>query len=570
MVQSKQQPLDEVEAIKAESRSLRGGLHIGLEDDLSGAISEADTKVIKFHGIYQQDDRDLRSERKKARLEPLYSYMLRARIPGGVLTAQQWIGLNDLAGRYANGSIRLTTRQAVQFHGIFKESLRPLVQGLDELFLDSMAACGDVNRNVMCSPNPMLSALHQDVQQVAEDLSQQLLPESQAYREIWLEGRDSGTEGEVEALYGPTYLPRKFKIAVAVPPINDVDVHAHDIGFIAIEEGGRLLGFDVSVGGGLGMSHDTPDTHPRLGDVIGFCEASQAVSLAQAIVSIQRDFGNRHKRKRSRLKYTIEDHGLEWFRQELSWRFRQSLEAPRGYHFDNNGDRYGWVQGDNGQWHLTLFIENGRLKGEALEGLARIAREYPGLEYRVSPNQNLILSGASAQDKLDLDLLLDKYPALKRHEKVSPLRLNAMACVAFPTCPLAMAEAERYLPELLGKVEALQEKHGLSHQAMTLRMTGCPNGCARPYLAEIGLIGKGPGRYNLHLGAAFNGERLNRLYQENVDEAALLETLDDLFSRYAKDREEQEGFSDYLIRAGIVAPVVHGKEVREYGSKAVS
>lgn len=563
MTEVKEQALDEVEAIKAESRALRGNLHIGLEDDVSGAIQESDTKLIKFHGIYQQDDRDVRAERRKAKLEPLYSYMLRVRVPGGVLSAEQWQQLDHLAREYANGSLRLTTRQAIQFHGIYKEALRPLVRGLDSVLLDSIAACGDVNRNVMCSPNPLVSRLHGEVQAIADRLSRELLPESRAYHELWLEGRDSGGSGEVEPLYGPTYLPRKFKIAVAVPPVNDVDVRAHDIGFIAIAEGDRLAGFNVSVGGGLGMSHDAANTHPRLGDVIGFCPPQSAVEVAEAIISIQRDYGNRHERKRSRLKYTIEDRGLDWFRRELAWRLRGELAPVRDWVFEHNGDRYGWVQAEDGRWHLTLFVENGRLRERAMDGLLALAEQQPGIHFRITANQNLIISDASAQQKLEIDLLLGEY-GLLRHAQVSRLRLNAMACVAFPTCPLAMAEAERYLPELVDKLEVLQQKHGIAQRAITLRMTGCPNGCARPYLAEIGLIGKGPGRYNLHLGAAFNGERLNRLYRENADEREILATLDSLFARFAREADSHEAFGDFLIRTGVVLPVKQGKEVREY------
>ena len=556
-----QLPLDEMEAIKTASRGLRGHLHIGLDDAVSGGIAEADTKLIKFHGIYEQDDRDQRSERRKAKLEPLYSYMLRVRIPGGVLSTPQWLKLDELSREYANGTLRLTTRQAVQFHGIYKENLRSLIRGLDAVLLDSIAACGDVNRNVMCSPNPLTSALHRDVQAITDRLSRDLLPASQAYREIWLEGHDRGDAGEVEPLYGPTYLPRKFKIAVAIPPLNDVDVFAHDIGFIAIAAGDRLAGFNISVGGGLGMSHDVPETHPRLGDVIGFCPAQAAVEVAEAILSIQRDYGNRHNRKLSRLKYTIERRGLDWFTQELAQRLRFTLEPPRDYHFEHNGDRYGWIQGETPHWHLTLFVENGRLQSLALDGLRALAESQPDIEFRITPNQNLMIANATAEQQSAIDALLDRY-SLNRHQQVSALRLSAMACVALPTCPLAMAEAERYLPGLIDKIEILLKNHGLDHQSITLRMTGCPNGCARPYLAEIGLIGKAPGRYNLHLGAGHHGQRLNRIYRDNADEDTILSTLDGLFARYAAEATDHEHFGDFLIRAGIVTGVTQGQEVR--------
>lgn len=552
---------DEVERIKAESRHLRGYLHISLEDDVSGAVRESDTKVIKFHGIYQQDDRDHRTERRKARLEPLYSFMLRVRIPGGVLSTEQWLQLDALAREYANGSLRLTTRQAIQFHGIYKENLRALVRGLDAVFLDSIAACGDVSRNVMCSPNPLESRIHERVQHWARALGDRLLPAGDAYREVWLEGRDGGDAGEHDPLYGRLYLPRKFKIAVAVPPVNDVDVFAHDLGFIAIVEDGRLAGFNVSVGGGLGVSHDDPDTHPRLADVIGFCKPEAVVEVAEAVVTIQRDYGNRANRKRARLKYTIEDNGLDWFVSEMKWRLRHPLGEARHYRFNHTGDRFGWVEGHDDRWHLTLFVENGRLQAERLDAIHELADRHPDVAFRLTPNQNLLVGGVDAQAKLAIDQHLEQA-GLDGHHRASFLRLASMACVAFPTCPLAMAEAERYLPELLDKIEALQVRHGIEHRPMNLRMTGCPNGCARPWLGEIGLIGKAPGRYNLHLGAAWNGERLNRVYRENLDEAGILDVLDELFARYAKEAEENERFGDFLIRAGVVASVKSGKEAR--------
>lgn len=560
---------NEVEQIKAESRHLRGNLHIGLEDPISGGIEAADTKVIKFHGIYQQDHRDLRAERRKAGLEPLYTFMLRVRIPGGLLSGEQWLQLESLACRYAGGSVRLTTRQAVQFHQIFKEDLRALVRGLDEVLLDSIAACGDVNRNVMCSPNPHESALHADAQRWAGRLSEVLLPGSNAYREVWLEGRDRGGDNEVEPLYGRAYLPRKFKTAVAVPPVNDVDVFAHDLGFIAIAEQGRLIGFNVTVGGGLGMSHDDIDTWPRLADVIGFCPPESAVEVAEAVISIQRDYGNRADRKRARLKYTIADRGLDWFVQELEWRMRDTLRPAREYHFEHNGDRYGWTRSDDGAWHLTLFVENGRLREKALGGLHAVAKRYPDLRFRITPNQNLTLAGASADQKLVIDPLLDEH-GLNRHQNTSALRRNAMACVAMPTCPLAMAEAERYLPDLIDRIDERLDQHGLRERPISLRMTGCPNGCARPYLGEIGLVGKAPGRYNLHLGAAHDGARLNRLYRENLDEDGILEALDPLLARYAAEAETSEGFGDFLIRTGIIMPVRKGKEAREHDTPAAT
>lgn len=553
--------LDEVERLKAESRFLRGTLEIGLEDPVSGAIAESDTKLIKFHGIYQQDDRDQRKSRRQALLEPLYSFMLRVRIPGGVLRPAQWLALEALANTHGNGTLRLTTRQAVQFHGVFKENLRPLVRGLEEAGLDSIAACGDVNRNVICSPNPLETALHAQVQRWTEALSDRLLPQSNAYREIWLDNsRGSSAAREAEPLYGSTYLPRKFKIAVAVPPLNDVDVFAHDLGFIAIHENGRLAGFNITVGGGMGASHDDPHTFPRLADVIGFLPTGVAQDVAEAVVSIQRDYGNRQTRRYARLKYTIETHGLDWFLRELEWRLPTTLQPARPFRFEHNGDRYGWVERADGRWNLTLFVENGRLGVNALAKLREAIAAFDG-ELRITPNQNLMLANVSGAAKPRLETLL--ADGLEARGQTSPLRRHAMACVAFPTCALAMAESERYLPSLLDLVEARLAAHGIGEAAITIRMTGCPNGCARPYLAEIGLVGKAPGRYNLHLGGAFDGTRLNRLYRENANEAEIIDALDPLFARYAAERHADETFGDFVIRVGLVQPVKHGKEVRE-------
>jgi len=554
---------DDIEQLKAESRFLRGTLDIGIEDPVTGAIAEPDTKLIKFHGIYQQDDRDERRVRRQALLEPLYSFMLRVRIPGGVLQPQQWLAMDELARRYGNGTLRLTTRQAVQFHGVFKEDLRALVRGLEATGLDSIAACGDVNRNVICSPNPVAGQLHPDVQRWAVMLSERLLPQGNAYEETWLnKERPSSADRDVEPLYGKTYLPRKFKIAIAVPPLNDVDVFAHDLGFIAIEEAGRLAGFNITVGGGMGASHDDPETFPRLADVIGFCPGNDALAVAEAVISIQRDHGNRRARKYARLKYTIETLGLDRFIRELEWRARTTIEIARPFRFEHNGDRYGWTQGANDRWNLMLFIENGRLDSVALDALRDVIEQHDG-DLRLTPNQNVIIAGVASADRARIAKHFETSAAAQRF-KASPLRRHSMACVALPTCALAMAESERYLPALIDKFDALLAKHKLSETAITVRMTGCPNGCARPYIAEIGMIGKAPGRYNLHLGGAFDGSRLNRLYRENITEDEILQALDPLLEHYADKREATETFGNFLVRTGIVHAVLHGREVRTH------
>jgi len=555
--------LTEVEGIKARSRYLRGTLIESLKDPLTGAIAEDDTQLSKFHGVYQQDDRDVRQTRNRQRLEPAYSFMIRARVPGGVCTTDQWLNMDEIATTRANGTIRLTTRQAFQLHGVIKGGLKPAIREINRALMDTLAACGDVNRNVMCSPMPPVSAVHREVQAFAESLSKHLTPATGAYHEIWLDGkRHQSTVPDVEPIYGDNYLPRKFKTAFAVPPQNDVDVFAQDLGFIAIVEQGVLRGFNVTIGGGMGMSHGETQTYPRLADVMGFCATEQVNALAEAIVTTQRDFGDRTNRKHARMKYTIDDRGLEWFRTEVERRLGWQLEEPRKFAFVGNGDVYGWQQSTDGKWHYTLFVENGRIQDaggqQLMTGLRKIARLHKG-DFRLTPNQNLIISNVAECDKQRITGLLQVF-RIENSKRASLLRLHSMACVAFPTCGLAMAESERYLPSLIDRIDKLLDAHGLRDESITIRMTGCPNGCARPYVAEIGLVGKGPGHYNLYLGAGFAGDRLNRLHRENIDEAEILATLDSLFARYAVERAEGEHFGDFVIRVGVVAEVSAGKD----------
>ena len=556
----------DVEKIKLNSRGLRGTLHEGLADPATGSIAEADTVLTKFHGLYQQDDRDQRQTRREARLEPLYQFMLRVRIPGGHITPAQWAALDEVSETIANGTIRLTTRQAVQFHGVAKEDLRTLIRSLDGAPMDSIAACGDVNRNVMCHVQPEAGPVEAQALAWARRLSEHLLPATRAWREIWIDGEkiDLDRAPEEEPIYGPTYLPRKFKAAIAVPPVNDVDIFSQDLGFIAVAEGDRLLGFNVSVGGGMGCSHGEPETFPRLADVIGFIRPHDLLAVAEAVVTIQRDHGERSNRKRARFKYTIEEHGLDWFRRELEWRSRVKLAPTRPVTFEHNGDRYGWTEQRDGRWQLTLFVENGRLLPAHRAGLGEIVARHVA-DVRLTPNQNLVLAGIEPEDRDTVDVLLATAGLGDR--QVSAIRQRSMACVALPTCALAMAEAERYLPDLVTAIEELAAKHGIEQTPITVRMSGCPNGCSRPYLAEIGFVGRAPGRYNMYLGAAFDGSRLNRLYLDNADEATLLDAVDSLFGRFAAEREDNEHFGDFLIRAGVVEAVGHGSEVnRESGS----
>ncbi|WP_119460139.1 assimilatory sulfite reductase (NADPH) hemoprotein subunit [Rhodospirillaceae bacterium SYSU D60014] len=550
------QPLDKLhpnETIKAESNLLRGTIAQGLEDPITGGISADDQQLLKFHGSYQQDDRDLRDERRRQKLEPAYQFMARVRLAGGVCQPWQWLKLDELACRYGNGTLRLTTRQTFQFHGVIKKDMKRTIQGLDAALLDTIAACGDVNRGVMCATNPDFSAVHGTVYELAKQVSDHLLPKTRAYHEIWLDEKPvAGSPAEEEPIYGRTYLPRKFKIAFAVPPSNDVDVYAHDLGFIAIREGDDLAGFNVTVGGGMGRTDNEPNTYPRLADVIGFCRPEQVVEVAEQIVGIQRDFGDRADRKRARFKYTIDERGLDWFKAELTQRLGWSLDEARPFRFDTNGDRYGWTEGLGGASHYTLFIENGRVQDVdgilLMTGLREIARVHAG-EFRLTPNQNLIIANVAADKRPDIEALL-KTHGLDGTQSV--LRRAAIACVALPTCGLAMAESERYLPHLITRFEEIVAECGLEDEPITIRMSGCPNGCSRPYVAEIAFTGRAPGKYNVYLGGGFHGQRLNTLFRENIGEETIIEELGPIIRRYAAERTAGERFGDFVMRAGYL------------------
>jgi sulfite reductase (NADPH) hemoprotein beta-component len=543
-----------VETIKKASRGLRGTLVESLADPLTGAIREADTQLIKFHGSYMQDDRDIRAEREHQKLEPAYSFMIRTRLPGGVVKPAQWLGLSKLARTYGTGSLRLTTRQAFQLHGVIKKDLKQTMQDMNAVLIDSIAACGDVNRNVMAAANPVESRVHEEVYDWSVKLSEHLKPRSRAYHEIWLNGEKLVGPAEEEPILGQLYLPRKFKTAVVVPPHNDVDVFSQDLGFIAILDEGKLVGFNLTVGGGLGATHGEPQTYPRLADVIGFLTPDQVLKVAETVVMIQRDFGDRSERKHARFKYTIADRGVDWFKAELSKRLGYTLEPPRAYKFTTQGDRFGWLRGHDGRWHLTLRIESGRVVDRPgapfLTGLEKIAAIHQG-DFRLTANQNLIIANVPASECMNIDKLVADH-GLGKALFTSPVRRDALACVALPTCGLAMAEAERYLPGFVDRVDELLAKHGLRSIPLTVRITGCPNGCARPYLAEIALIGRAPGRYTLRLGADAVGSRLNVLYRDNIDEPSIVSALDELIGRYAAERQTDERFGDFLWRANVL------------------
>jgi len=564
--------LSEVEIIKDKSDYLRGTLEQSLQNPLTGALYPDDTNLIKFHGSYQQTDRDLDSERKTQKLEPLYSLMIRVRVPGGIATPAQWLRMDELADQYGNGTFKLTTRQAFQLHGIKKRQLKATIQGFNAVMLDSIAGCGDVNRNVMCSPNPDESQIHDAVAQVAREISDAFTPRTTAYYEVFLDGQAvdasqpfSSTKNaagkDEEPIYGKTYLPRKFKIALAVPPQNDTDIFANDVGLIAIAQAGKLVGFNLAAGGGLGMTFGMPDTFPRLADLLGYIDKKEVIKVCEAIITTQRDHGNRENRKFSRLKYTMERMGLEAFKAEVEKRSGVVFQALQPFKFQHSGDPLGWAKTHTGNFNLGLFIEGGRVMDTPdfplKTSLRMLALIHDG-DFRLTGNQNLVIGNISPQKRPLVEAILEKHGILAATYRQTALRQNSIACVALNTCTLAFAEAERYLPSLIDKIDLLLLANKLEKEAINIRMTGCPNGCGRPYLAEIGLIGKSLGYYNLYLGGAHNGERLNKLYREMLNEAAILSELEPILAHYAKERLRGEHFGDFVIRQGYVQATTHG------------
>lgn len=553
-----QQPLSDNERLKAQSQRLRGTIPQDLQDGLTGGFTGDNFQLIRFHGMYEQDDRDLRTERMAQKLEPLKNVMLRCRLPGGIISPKQWLGIDQFATEHTlYGSIRLTNRQTFQFHGVLKEDIKPMHQWLHHLGLDSIATAGDVNRNVLCTSNPVESKLHRQAYEWAKKISEHLLPKTHAYAEIWLDGEKlHSTEGN-EPILGDTYLPRKFKTSVVIPPQNDVDLHANDLNFVAIADNEELLGFNVLVGGGLSMEHGNTATYPNTAQELGFVPLDKTLEVAAAVVTTQRDWGNRSNRKASKTRYTLERVGLEMFKAEVEKRMGSPFEPIKPYAFTSRGDRIGWLQGSDGLWHLTLFIENGRLVDSATlalkTGMAEIAKIHQG-DFRLTANQNVIIANVAEQDKDTIQNLAQQYGLL--NDKTSQQRYDSMACVSLPTCPLAMAEAERALPTLIDQVDAILAKHSLSQDSLVLRITGCPNGCGRAMLAEVGLVGKAIDRYNLHLGGNKIGTRIPRLYKENINTAEILTILDELIGRWGQERQTQECFGDFLIRAQVIQPVL--------------
>ncbi|KAJ6102370.1 Sulfite reductase subunit beta [Penicillium sp. IBT 16267x] len=566
------------EDMKVQSNYLRGTIAEGLLDQTTGAISASDQQLTKFHGTYMQDDRDVREERKAQGLEPAYSFMIRCRLPGGVATPKQWLQMDAISSSHGNETMKLTTRQTFQFHGVIKSKLRGAMRAINKALMDTLAACGDVNRNVMCSSLPELSEFHRETWALSKKISEHLLPRTTAYHEIWLKD-DADNKIQVagdavvdhEPIYGPTYLPRKFKITIAIPPHNDTDVYAHDIGLIAIKGAdGRLEGFNVLAGGGMGSTHNNTKTYPQLGRMFGYIPKDQIHIACEKIMLVQRDNGDRKNRKHARMKYTIDDLGVEVFKGMVEDLMPEGLRfgEPREFKFDSNVDTFGWLKDEKGLNHFTLFIENGRIEDTAdfkmRTGLHAIASLGKG-EFRLTGNQHLILSNITDEDLPLIKETMAKYKL--DNTAFSGLRLSSSACVAFPTCGLAMAESERYLPVLISKLEDTLEKNGLARDSIVMRMTGCPNGCARPWLAEVAFVGKAYGAYNMYLGGGYHGQRLNKRYRSSIKEDEILEIMKDLLSRYSKERntdgETPERFGDWCIRAGIIKATIEGRDFHE-------
>ena len=545
-----------IEKIKQASDGLRGTIKEGLADEVTGAISDGDKALVKFHGMYLQDDRDRREERAEKKLERLFSFMIRLRLPGGFLTAKQYLATQDIAGAHTTGIIKITTRQTIQLHGLLKSHIKPTIKAFSEAKLISIATCGDINRNVTCTAHPKQSPIHKEIHDYAARISAYLLPKTRAYYEIWLdEEKLIDKKEEEDPLYQDRYLPRKFKIGLAIPPNNDIDVFGNDLGLIAIIKNNELKGFNVAIGGGMSSTHGNPATYPRLATVIGFVSGEEKLmKTIYEIVTIQRDYGNRSDRSLARLKYTVDRLGIDWFKEEIARRTGFVLEKERPFEFMDRKDYYGWFQNAEGLWYYTPFIENGRIVDEQVDlktALYEIAQT-DKLNFRFTTNQNVILADITEKDKPAIEKILNKYKIKEYTDSISEIRRNSMACVALNTCPLAFAEAQRYLPSLISKIEPLLENNGLEKEEIIIRMTGCPNGCARPNIAEIGFIGTSLGKYNLHLGGDHQGMRLNKIYKESLDEAAILTELDFLFRIFAKERKEKESFGDFAVRKQFI------------------
>jgi sulfite reductase (ferredoxin) len=582
-----------VEEIKAESGALRGAIQQTLDSDASH-FSETEYQLLKFHGTYQQDDRDQRTARKQQNQDKAWIFMVRSKLPGGALTAAQYLEHDKVAGELGNKTLRITTRQGFQMHGVLKGNLKECIRRINESGVTTWGACGDVVRNTIAPAAPIHDAAHRDAQQLAKEISQTFLARSTAYAEIWLNDEKlpvgtsprlgqayvaadfveeadpgsrarhseataaglSGAKSQEEPIYGKHYLPRKFKIAIAIPPRNDVDVYANDLGFIAQVEKGEVKGYTVTVGGGFGMTHGKQDTYPALAKPLGYVRREQVIQTAVAVVTVQRDFGNRTDRKQARLKYLIDEKGIEWFRQEVQARLAFPLEPPREVRWETVGDLLGWHDQGQGKLFCGVWIQEGRIQDaegvHTRSAFAKIAREF-GFPIRLTTNCNLIFYNIDPDQKAAVDKILIEH-GIPRPADLTQVRQLGQACVALPTCGMALAESERVFPSLLTKIEDILAELGLSEEPILIRMTGCPNGCARPYNADIAFVGRGPGKYALYVGGSITGERLVGLQQKSVSLDEIPGRVRHLLEEFVRDRFAGETFSEYWGRTHVNGP----------------
>ncbi len=547
---AKKDELSPVEAIKAESNLLRGTIHQALNDPQVESLSSNDLNLLKFHGSYEQDDRDLRQSRRAEGLGKAYSYMIRVVIPAGRLTARQYLDLDQMADRYANGTIRLTTRQAIQYHGVLKGDLRQTIREINESLLTTLAACGDVCRNVMATAAPIESPIYQQIRQTAYELAVELKPATKAYFEIWIDGESQVNTQEDEPFYGSTYLPRKFKVGVTVAGDNQIDVFSYDTGLIGIIENDQLIGYNLVAGGGLGMSHGRANTFAQIASKICFVDVADAVAAVRVIASIYRDLGNRNDRKQARLKYLVDTMGEENFIAEFKRRAEFPVSSWKELPAWENQDWLGLHPQSHERWFYGVFVENGRIKDTdsmQMKAAFRQIAEEIGCPIILTAQQSLLFHDLTIDQVERLKVILRQHqvPLL---EQISNVRRYSMACPAMPTCGLAVAESERAAPELLTQFEQHFAHLGLADAQLTVRMTGCPNGCARPYTADIALVGRRPGIYHLFVGGRLAGDRMADLYAADVPLEQVLEVLNPLLAAYAQSRRTSEGLGDFYQR----------------------
>jgi len=543
------------EGLKESSQQLRGTIGQELPND-SDHFSDQGKQLLKFHGTYQQEDRDARKNRRKEGIGKHHMFMVRCKIPGGRLTAKQYLAIDELAGAYANGTIRFTTRQGIQLHGVLKRDLKETIAGINHCLLTTLGACGDVERNVMACPAPHHhDGVHAQLQETATILAAHLAPRTRAYHEIWLNGKpvtDPAADGDIEPLYGKTYLPRKFKTGLALPDDNCIDIYAQDLGLLAIVENGTVIGYNVLVGGGMGMTHGNHNTFPHLAKPICYVPAGAVIGAAEAVVRLFRDHGNRADRKRARIKYLVHDWGVEKFREVLAGYIGGALQEPRPVVVSEVESHLGWHPQGNGKWYYGISIENGRVKDEgsfrlrsALRSL--IERLQPGL--RLTPMQDILLCDLPSSAKVEIERTLAEFGIL-RPDQISTVQKLSLACPAIPTCGLALSESERALPGIIDQLEVELKRLGLEDEKLSVRMTGCPNGCARPYQSDIGLVGRSGDKYTIYVGGHVLGHRLNFVLRDLVPLSELVPTLKPLLQQFQKERQPGESFGDYCQRQG--------------------